>query len=639
MKAMKPLTMVFKPTTIQHLGLSLYVSLPPVLGELVSNSWDADAELVEITLPSGQITSKSEVVVRDYGLGMDDRRIRRAYLRIGRNARKDLNSDSSPKGRPLMGRKGIGKLAAFGVSKVVQVRTVRSGKALCFEMDYDEMTREEDADETISNEEAPPRQYHPKWVRKLSGPSSEKAGTEIRIKNLTRTKPIDDGPVRKELARRFAIFGEKFVVKVNGVAISPDDRRLRKDCTLSWDVSELGDLSPVLNATSSWSITGWIGLVESSSASDRGVDIFVRGKTAEMDSMFGSRTTHLLFARAYIVGEVTAEFLDQGDVDDVSTGRNSVHWDSERGEVLQQWGIAALKWVSKEWLEYRHREKEEKVIKIGNFDGWLKTRSSREQRVAKALIRRIVEDDDLDLKAAGPVLEVIKANVEFEAFQDLVDDLESSKAEVGTILKLFEDWRLIEAREALKLSDGRLTVMRKLHGLIAKGALEVQEMQPLFEREGWLVDPTWGRVSGQTRYTKMLREAFGEKKSVPEVDRRVDILGYNPSGAVQVVELKRPGHTLSWKDLNQIEQYVLWMRDHAGAGISFVGGKLIVGKTTGDGQIRQKRATLAGQGILVESYDDLLQRASNLYDTNEEELKSVAPEYSRAARKTRKRRR
>ena len=54
----------------QHLGLKLYSSLPPVIAELVSNAWDADAKKVEITFPSGTLSPASEVVVRDYGIGM-----------------------------------------------------------------------------------------------------------------------------------------------------------------------------------------------------------------------------------------------------------------------------------------------------------------------------------------------------------------------------------------------------------------------------------------------------------------------------------------------------------------------------------------------------------------------------------------
>ena len=40
----------FDKNTIDHLGIKLYSSFPPVIAELISNSYDADAENVEIKI-------------------------------------------------------------------------------------------------------------------------------------------------------------------------------------------------------------------------------------------------------------------------------------------------------------------------------------------------------------------------------------------------------------------------------------------------------------------------------------------------------------------------------------------------------------------------------------------------------------
>ena len=40
----------FDKNTIDHLGIKLYSSFPPVIAELISNSYDADAENVEIRI-------------------------------------------------------------------------------------------------------------------------------------------------------------------------------------------------------------------------------------------------------------------------------------------------------------------------------------------------------------------------------------------------------------------------------------------------------------------------------------------------------------------------------------------------------------------------------------------------------------
>src|SRR5207245_11737513 len=131
--------------------------------------------------------------------------------------------------------------------------------------------------------------------------------------------------------------------------LSPEDRRLKEDCRKAWDVSELPG-GNVIDASAGWKVSGWIGLVEKSSQIDRGVDVFARGKAAELDTMFGLKTTDIQLARAYVVGEISADFLDAAE-DYIATGRNSVHWESEEGQKLQDWGQEALKWVFEQWRQ------------------------------------------------------------------------------------------------------------------------------------------------------------------------------------------------------------------------------------------------------------------------------------------------
>ena len=119
-----PFTMKFDIGTIKHLGLQMYSTLPPVIGELVSNSWDADAETVAITVPKTAFKADSEIVVVDDGEGMTDADVREAYLVIGRDRRAANGDRKTKKGRGLMGRKGIGKFSAFGIASEIEVETV-----------------------------------------------------------------------------------------------------------------------------------------------------------------------------------------------------------------------------------------------------------------------------------------------------------------------------------------------------------------------------------------------------------------------------------------------------------------------------------------------------------------------------------
>ena len=78
--------MKFDIGTIKHLGLQMYSTLPPVIGELVANAWDANATRVDITIPDEPIDQeRSEIIITDNGIGMSDKDVRERYLIIGRD--------------------------------------------------------------------------------------------------------------------------------------------------------------------------------------------------------------------------------------------------------------------------------------------------------------------------------------------------------------------------------------------------------------------------------------------------------------------------------------------------------------------------------------------------------------------------
>lgn len=624
-------TMPFEPRTVDHLGLQLYGTLPPVISELVSNAYDAESKRVEITLPTGTITSSSEVVIRDYGHGLSSEEVQSLFLPIGlpRRGEDGENFMSRNKKVRVTGRKGLGKLSAFGVATEMEVRFIQKGTATCLRLNYDDLRQWPITHKT--------KDYEPTIVHERSGTTGDKQGVEIRLRKLHRTKVISEGEVRRGLARRLNFIGSKFVVLINGQEIKPGDKVRKTDCAKGfvWDVSEIpggGQLS------TGHTIKGWIGFLEKSRQMDRGVDIFANGKAAQLSSFFNFSSTHVQFARAHLVGEVHADCLDEKE-DDISTARNSVVWESSVGLALQLWGQKALKWVFDQWLELRRKEKKDRIIIIGGFNDWLQTRLPTEQKVAQRMVNELIRDDALDPESATPLLEIIKGSVESVAFRDLIDTIEEKGANAATLLRLFKEWRVIEARDELRRADGRLSAIMQLRVFIKKGALEVQEMQPLFEQNPWLIDTTWSEADGQTTYTKLLRQHFIENK-VPESDRRLDILGVKQGGGISVVELKRPQTVLAKKHLRQVEDYVLWARAHlVGTGPDapkYAGGLLVVGRRSSNKEIADLEERLAGSDIRVETFDDLYERAKKHFGFVEKQLEAIAPEYTRKRRKAKK---
>lgn len=132
------LEMRFDPNVITHLGIQMYSTLPPVIAELVSNSYDAESEEVNIFLNDG--SDEKSIIIEDNGHGMSFEEINDKFLVIGRNRRKEEKSEKSKNGkRDVIGKKGIGKLAFFGIASIVEITTIQDYKKTTFLLNWDEM--------------------------------------------------------------------------------------------------------------------------------------------------------------------------------------------------------------------------------------------------------------------------------------------------------------------------------------------------------------------------------------------------------------------------------------------------------------------------------------------------------------------
>lgn len=129
MNERNPFRMKILGRTIEHLGSQMYKQRAPSLIELVANAWDANANNVWIEFPSRENyeQSTSAIIVKDDGIGMDEQAIRDCYMVVGRDRRANVLSHSDS--RPIMGRKGIGKLAGFGMADTITITTWK-GKGL-----------------------------------------------------------------------------------------------------------------------------------------------------------------------------------------------------------------------------------------------------------------------------------------------------------------------------------------------------------------------------------------------------------------------------------------------------------------------------------------------------------------------------
>lgn len=612
-KQKPPYKIEFDIGTIKHLGLQMYSTLPPVIGELVSNAWDADAEHVNITIPETTFTDESEIVIEDDGAGMTDDEVRKAYLIIGRDRRKDEGDKPTKKHhRRIMGRKGIGKFSAFGIAGEMEIETIKGGETSRFVMSYADFEKKASQRHLLM----PP----------LPPTGTLKKGTRVTLRQISRfrNRSVRIDALRRGLARRFAVIGElhKFEVKVNGLAITTEERDLKRLLDKDeggkkylWEYKD-AEVKP----GTGWKVSGWIGALDRTTELEdgirRGIALMARGKLVQEPFVFDA-VVGQQFALSYLVGELNAEFVD--DVEDtIGTARNSLVWDNETNAAFKEWGQKEVNRIAREWAERRKEDNERQLAQNPVYKKFITAAEEFEdhgpKKVAEKLIRETVAKNPLaDAKDHQPMIEMCLDFLEFDAFRELANELTQTKVEdVPKIIELFREWEVVEAKEMMRVTEGRIKTIEKLQKLIDKNALEVPTLHNFLKEFPWVLDPRWNLIADEKKYSQLLIKEFPEDAETLEEDKRIDFLCVRESNELIVVEIKRPSSKASLKQLAQIEEYVIFMRDYVSKTTDpdmtakNVVGYLLVGDMVDTPQVRGRAKNLADASIYVRKYKDLL---------------------------------
>jgi hypothetical protein len=606
--------MRFDIGTVKHLGLQMYSTLPPVISELVANAWDADASRVDIAIPTTALTDSSEIVVKDNGSGMSDEDVRRAYLVVGRDRRKANNDQPTPKySRRVIGRKGIGKFSGFGIAREIEVETIHQKQNSRFVMNYADMEAKA-AEPEIEMPALPPTGTLP-------------SGTKVTLRNIGRFKnrPINIPALRRGLARRFSVIGSQFdfQIYVNKKPITTKERDLKllldKDYQGNPYLWEYENVEIKLDT--GWTVSGWIGALDRTNPLEdgiqRGIVIMARGKLVQEPFVFEA-TVGQQYALSYLVGELDAEFVDATAEDVVGTTRNSLVWDVEPNTSFKEWGQKEVNRIAREWGEKRKKDNEKELAKNPLYESFVKEASrfdnQRIRRVADKLIKEVVRQNPVgDSASLQPVIQMCLDYMEFDAFQEMAEELTNSQdTDAQKLVHLFREWEIVEAKEMMRVTQGRIATIQKLERLIKENALEVPILHNFLKEFPWVLDPRWTLVADELTYSQLLRDEFPEGPEILEDDRRIDFLCVKESTNLVVVEIKRPKSKASLKEFGQIEEYVLFLRDYITKTSDpelrsqEVFGYLLCGDHVNTGTARQKLISLGKSGIFVRRYSDLL---------------------------------
>lgn len=377
------LKMSFDPHTIEHLGIKMYSRLPNAIAELIANAYDADAHNVFINITENE-TGRS-ISVSDDGVGMTFDEINEKFLRIGRKRRIDDNGLSPSGKRKVTGRKGLGKLAFFGIGNTIEIETKKAGKSTQFIMNWNDIINSDGTD------------YNPKFS--ITNCADE-TGTMIILKELKRQTEIDKVSLAISLSKLFNLFDDTFKVfiSLNG------DSGIRVDDKLKYDNlnSQIEWIIPNNETVSneymkSHKINGRILSTEKPLKPDlRGITLFAHGRLINAPEFFGvGESSH---GYSYFTGWLNVDFVDEWDEDVISTDRQSLNWDLPLTEELRQKLQELMHLIERDWREKRKLERTKKISTQTGIDveQWYTKLPSKVKTGVENIVNSLVNDSELE---------------------------------------------------------------------------------------------------------------------------------------------------------------------------------------------------------------------------------------------------
>lgn len=593
------LQLEYSHNIIEHLGLKLYQNKPTnVIAELISNAWDADSTSAWLDIhDSKEIPQeKRYICVMDDGYGMDPVAIRDKYLVIGlKKRKKDEPKEVSPlKSRLLMGRKGIGKLAPFGIAGHLSVMTVYNdageSKISVFSLDIAGLLTPNDTSHIIKSykpavdffnvplEEVDAR-YATDPIYQSFRKRIAKTGTGTAI-ILTDIKPVNSISIEKmvqSIGRRFTIAFNKseFEVFINNEKVEAKDSLPKFD--VRYPVS--GYDTEIINIKGiDREIKYWVGFVYSADwpQDEAGVGVYAHGKIAQDRPFFFKVKGKEIYTR-YMYGVIEADWLDELSEDVISTDRTSINWEDEQTAPLHEFCHALIK----KWIERYRRDinpaDRTKIEHLMSSSADIPKVTTAERDAIVNLVHQLGPKVHKDKNVQLEVVKAMTASWTHKPMQTLIkklwDAFEISSDDADSFtnsLKALSEHLVPESLSSSVIQAQRIYALSRLYTLKNNG--NENQLQALLESFPWIL----GTDMENLRPNQTLKENAAEaalKGLIPSHGSlreemasdaneklRPDFVFFSneSESKIVVVELKSPQVPLEIKHRGQISAYLDW---------------------------------------------------------------------------------
>jgi Histidine kinase-, DNA gyrase B-, and HSP90-like ATPase len=373
MEDSKTFTFEISLSILDHLGRHLYRSFATVVGEAISNAWDADARNVWIYLDP----DKKGFWIKDDGIGMTANDFQDKFLKIGYSKRKG-GKNRSRKGRPFIGRKGIGKLALLSCAERISIISKKKGG------DYiGGAIHNAKLDKAITHDLTPQEYPLAKVNTAAFGKyvSGHKQGTIIRFEHLR------DGVKRSfeflskiiALYFRFSLLDKSFKIFLDDEQITHKHlSSLSEKTEFLWKIGDIEDpyvaalakaflKEPKKHETKNIELAGASGFIASVELPSQlkimttdervGVDLFVNGRLRERDILKHIPTARLV--ESYLYGQIHFNGLDDNKDRFTSSREGIVADDPKYQQFLGSFRKTLLSSILEDWDKWRRKHRKD----------------------------------------------------------------------------------------------------------------------------------------------------------------------------------------------------------------------------------------------------------------------------------------
>lgn len=592
----QPYELVILPLVVDKLGVKLYDKASAVVSELIANSYDADAEEVIVRIPLGSALATKQdgtivdagyiIEVEDNGHGMTPGEAQSFYLEVGRNRRvfEEQGGKTRDKKRPVMGRKGIGKLAPFGICKRIEVisaggeKTAQGFQVTHFHLDYDKIMAMDSGVQKVQLE-----------TGNLDRTFDEKSGTKIKLSDFQHKVVPKAETFYRQLAARFVFAEPDFEIRVEDTRLdNPEEPKTLEQSDVPVDPETRIDLKhrPVVTDDGEQlPVTGWLAKARTSYQYEElaGVRIYARNKIVAMTKDFEQPAgfTGEFTIRSYLVGEIFAEWLDFDDGEDlIRSDRQGILWESDYGRALRKWGAELIKEIGRKSSGPRRRSARDEFLRISNFEERARNRYPQQEVSEAAIdlakkIGAFANEDELKNEEyveelADVILAVAPHKALIQAFQDFGRKVDSGDVSMDNLLELFGKTRVAEMASYSQIAAQRVKSIRELEKIVTEASDSESTFQNLLARSPWLIEPTWTVLTEnqalktfKTTFESFWKQRTGEDLvlAIGYERKRPDFTLANIGQMLHIVEIKKAQHPFDDHDCGRLLNYIEAFRD------------------------------------------------------------------------------